>query len=235
MPLMAIAVWVNAQEQGLFTDSRDGETYKTVTIGDQEWMVDNARYNVPGSFCLNNNDKYCVLGRYYNFPQALEACPDGWHIPILPEVVCVLENGKCVSIDGRNSLVSNMIGKGIEEKLGTHLKSSKTWKPSETPVGKDEFNFSVIPAGYYINGEFGDQGGGAYFWIRNKDRGPIQFGTPEIHVFTQPAEESSAYYFYFYNDSEELGVNVANLEQNYYSVRCVRPSSAKMNAIETME
>ena len=32
-----------------FTDSRDGETYRTVKIGDQIWMVDSLRYNAKGS------------------------------------------------------------------------------------------------------------------------------------------------------------------------------------------
>jgi len=60
-------------EYGSLVDSRDGETYKTVVIGDQEWMAENLRYNVPED------------SQFYSWTKAIVACPDGWHLPTTEE------------------------------------------------------------------------------------------------------------------------------------------------------
>ncbi len=66
---------------GMFTDSRDGELYPTAKIGKSEWMTENLRYNVKGSFCFRNESRACFVGRYYNFGMAEHVCPSGWHLP----------------------------------------------------------------------------------------------------------------------------------------------------------
>lgn len=85
----------NAQEMGTLTDTRDGFTYKTVTIkvgiatGDsveRVWMAQNLRYKSPNSECYKFEDEFCEgLGRLYDWHDAHTSCPAGWHVPNFDE------------------------------------------------------------------------------------------------------------------------------------------------------
>jgi uncharacterized protein (TIGR02145 family) len=79
---------------GTFTDSRDGKTYKYVTIGNQTWMAENLAYNA-GSGCWAYNDSRSNVSRYgylYNWQTAKNVCPSGWHLPSKSEFETLLNN-----------------------------------------------------------------------------------------------------------------------------------------------
>lgn len=97
--LMLIGLWVpllsQAQEYQTLTDARDGKTYKIVTIKhelvggvfvERTWMAENLNYASEESFCYANEKAYCEkFGRLYTYKGALEACPEGWHVPTIGE------------------------------------------------------------------------------------------------------------------------------------------------------
>lgn len=153
------------------TDSRDGQTYKTVVIGTQTWMAENLNYAVSNSWCYNNEPENCgTIGRLYQWTGAMGIdsaynsttwgnsnmnhqgiCPDGWHLPSNAEW---------------QTLYSYVNANNGSEGVGTSLKSSSGWKydPDYTPLGSNLFGFSALPAGEGNTLFFNNAGDYAYFW-----------------------------------------------------------------------
>ena len=111
-----------------FKDSRDGKTYKKVTIGAKTWMAENLNYAANSSVCYENNTGNCEkYGHLYNWEAAKKACPAGWHLPSDAEWT---------------TLTDNVGGKDI---AGKKLKSTAGW--NENGNGSDEYAFSALPGG----------------------------------------------------------------------------------------
>ena len=136
---------------GTVTDSRDGKTYKTVTIGSQTWMAENLNYEMRGSLCYNDDASYCAwFGRLYTWEDAKKACPSGYHLPDTTEW---------------NTLVNAV---GVKSIAGKILKAMNGW--TEEGKGVDSVGFSALPAGSYAS-EFDYGGNAAYFWSASEGRG----------------------------------------------------------------
>ena len=154
---------------GTFTDSRDGEIYTTVSIGNQCWTAENLRYDVPGNNTdTANSASSTTYGRLYDWATVMNGattstsnpsgvqgiCPSGWHLPSDSEW-----NELEVALGMPAADTANTGYRGTDH--GTKMKSTTGWNSSGN--GTNTSGFNVFPAGYY-SGSFGNLGAHTYFW-----------------------------------------------------------------------
>jgi uncharacterized protein (TIGR02145 family) len=147
----------------------DGNLYKTVKIGDQQWMAENlktTKYNddtdiplvtdqtawknlsTPG-YCWYNNDATTFKNTYgalYNWYTANtgKLCPAGWHVPTDVEFTTL-----------SNFLINNGFGfEGSGTDIAKSLSATTGWTTFTTPgtIGNDQTSnnssgFSALPGG----------------------------------------------------------------------------------------
>jgi uncharacterized protein (TIGR02145 family) len=148
-------------------DSRDGQIYKTVKIGDQIWMAENLNYSTGSSWTNDTLDKDgSIFGRFYYRGTSLEACPEGWHLPTKEEMRTLIETA------------------GGIENAGKHLKATSTWnknKDGKDGNGDDSFCFGAKAAGGSQEETKGAYDVGEYttFWTKDVYTEP-----PQIDFYT---------------------------------------------------
>ncbi|HPX76550.1 MAG TPA: FISUMP domain-containing protein [Bacteroidales bacterium] len=161
-----------------FTDSRDGNVYKIVKIGDQTWMAENLKYlpsvvgpevssetepyyyvygyngdNVKDAKAIEN---YATYGVLYNWSAAENACPKGWHLPSDEEWTQLTD-----FLGGEN------VAYGKLKEVGT-----AHWNESDESI-TNESGFTALPAGWRGRsgryGCFNDIGEHGSWWSSTED------------------------------------------------------------------
>ena len=136
-----------------FKDSRDGKTYKKVTIGSQTWMAENLNFAAEGSTCYETKPENCEkYGRLYNWETAMKTCPSGWHLP---------------NNDEYNALF-NTVG-GVTEGNKLKAKSGFDDYDGKSGNGTDDFGFSALPGGGGYDGSFGGAGREGGWWSASEE------------------------------------------------------------------
>jgi uncharacterized protein (TIGR02145 family) len=195
-----------------FTDSRDGNVYKYIKIGNQLWMAENLKYlpsvseagmisveipcynvygysgtSLAGAKASFNYGAYGVL---YNWAAAKTACPAGWHLPTIEEW---------------NQLADYLGGKSV---AGIKLKETGTghWQTTSTDV-TNETGFTALPGGFRnFDGTFKSSGYRGYWWSA-----------------TEGDETYSAYHIHLSYNAGGMGMeSFANSKAGGLSVRCVK-------------
>jgi len=165
-----------------FTDSRNGQTYKTVKIGSQRWMAENLNYTMANSWCYGEGgqvydvfaygdgvtltstqiqDNCNTYGRLYTWNAAKTACPTGWHLPTRDECDQLFESVSGTKFDDYGNWSAWSVE--FDNDAGKKLKSQYGWYYDGN--GTDDFQFSALPGGYrYSDGNFYDAGYYGYWW-----------------------------------------------------------------------
>ena len=186
----------DSSESGVLTDSRDGQTYKFVTIGSQTWMAENLNYEAKGSFCYEDEDsddsvEYCErYGRLYTWASAMDSAGvfstnskscgnndsdnDTLCAPIYPVQGICPEGWHLPSSAEWDTL---FVAMGSEKNAAKKLKSKTGW--TENGNGSDDYGFSALPGGAAFDyssytGEpyYKYAGSQAFFWSSTEyDRG----------------------------------------------------------------
>jgi uncharacterized protein (TIGR02145 family) len=179
----------------IFTDSRDGKTYKTIRIGTQTWMAENLNYNAKGSKCYDdvfaNCEKY---GKHYNWNTAMKACPNGWHLPSNAEWDKLYRFADDAS--GADSPYES-------PSAGKRLKAKSGWDDFNGNPGNglDAYGFAALPGGSYY-GKFHLAGINGYWWSASE------------------SDDVNAYYRFMLNENGRAGWN-NRTKFLLLNVRCV--------------
>ena len=169
------------------TDSRDGQTYKTVKIGSQTWMAENLNYK--SGFCFDNDTSYCTkYGRLYTWATAVGKsesecgydrpigltcslpsgniqgiCPNGWHLPseaeweALKDYVSAQPEYTC----GGNT---NNIAKSVASESWWNSYNGGCNPGDQRDFPNNDTGFSAVPAGTLGVYGYDDAGYYANFW-----------------------------------------------------------------------
>ncbi len=166
-PLETDPVKPSSVKTGSLTDERDGQTYKTVQIGNQIWMAENLKLDVSDGFCYGDVKDNCEkYGTFYTAKTALRICPEGWKLPN-DEAWKILAQNIGAEYD-----VSGKSGGGtfiyINDDAISKIRSTTGWTNTN---GTDALGFSAYPAGKFNGTQYSGLGEQAVFMGSNKSSG----------------------------------------------------------------
>ncbi|MFB0517206.1 MAG: FISUMP domain-containing protein [Candidatus Neomarinimicrobiota bacterium] len=198
---------------GTMTD-QDGNAYRTLNIGTQEWMTENLKVThyrngkpIPnvivsndwgilstGAYCVYNNDEnkavtYGYLYNWYAVKDSQNIAPPGWHVPTDEDWQTLIDY-----LGG-----SNVAGGKLKEAGIAH------WESPNTRIDNYGRGFLALPGGWRNGiGDFMYLGYKAFFWSS-----------------TETLSSGYAWYRCLYHDDTDMGRD-SYLKKGGFSVRLVR-------------
>jgi uncharacterized protein (TIGR02145 family) len=198
----------------------EGNNYKTVIIGDQEWMAENLKTDF---FCNwdsipskgdsaqvkvydDNPQNEAIYGKLYNYQAVFDTaglCPCGWEVPTELDYARLIDY-----LGGFEEAAKKMKSTGnLSDGNGLWVKRDNLQNLYE---GNNMSGFNALPSGYantspFVTYEYADQDSLAAFWalpIATNEAITYQIYLPEIHKIKIQGELLK--------------------EEIYYSIRCIK-------------
>lgn len=194
----------------------EGNTYYYANpAGKLDWMRQNLAVTPYGAAYANAEATSSILGRYYSYEEAINACPEGWRLPTDAEW---RELAREINSKSDAEAYQTIPGIAADLMADVSFNSNKMWE-YWPQVGEitNKSEISAIPAGYANLGEKAEDGGypAASF-----------FGMYEYAVFWTAdlvdGEPDMAYYRYLICDQPDMYAGKGDIKTFGASVRCVR-------------
>ncbi len=198
-------------------NDQEGNSYKTIVIGAQEWMAENLNTSIyrngdsiitqldaatwqtttTGASSIYNDDSnyVCPYGRLYNWYACVDPrqlCPAGWHVP---------------SYNDWSELTAYLGGEsdagGKMKTTGIISAETGLWYFPNTGASNSS-GFSGVPGGYrLLGGQFGSLSGNGCWW-------------------SSTSYDNTSAWFWLLNHGNSNAHRDGNVKQNGFSVRCLR-------------
>lgn len=186
-----------------YTDTRDGNDYYYMTSGGLDWMIQNLAWKGAGVAYKESEAMSYIFGRYYDWDEAVSACPAGWRLPTDAEFVALAQSGGGVP-DVSGGDVASAAGAMM---IDARFNGDKMWEFWAGVTITNATRFSAIPAGFVtgIPGEYNFKAlNYAMFWTADSK------------------DANEAYTRYIYVDKPILFGGASSKSGLRASVRCVR-------------
>ena len=191
----------------------DGADYYYTRIGDLDWFRNNVENADGGAPYANAEVMSGVFGRFYNYEDALNACPEGWRLPTEEDWIALGE-----ALGSKADKYG--VVKGVTPKLMADVKFNTVTMWEFWPVVgniTNESGFSAVPAGYVNLGEKSSEG----TYPEADSNGVYEYAV----FWTADAVEGDsemAYYRYIVDNEPDLFISKGDKMNFGASVRCVR-------------
>ncbi len=193
--------------------SVDGIDYYYEKIGNLEWFRNNLASVKSGIPYVNEEVTSDVFGRFYNYTEAMTACPEGWRLPTEEDWMSLAE-ALDNPVTEKYTTFKNVNAKLMANAYFNEIPLLEYW-----PIVGDVTNssrLSLLPFGYVNLGNRNEDGkypnaafDGIYvyaaFWTADKVEG-----------------EDMAYYRYMISNQPEMMVGKGDVNSFGANVRCVR-------------
>ena len=191
----------------VFVDPRDNKDYYVAKIGNTEWFRENLAYEGFGKSYENASVFAKVFGCYYNWDEAVQACPDGWRLPSQEDWLAAAR----ICAGDANAFEADGTFEGMSGgfMMNALFNDERMWEFWPAVKITDKLGFSAIPMGYSLVGRSGDvefSGVNEYasFWTSNE------------------YDEEQGQFRYIYVADPDVLTGSASKEGFYASIRCVR-------------